>query len=1184
MSNATVLNKINESRRDALVNYAIANNTFGVENINNADDLYQYLLLDTKISNEVKTSNVAEAISSLQLYIERCIDGAEPDAAADKIARHFSTDSFLHDWSLYNKRYSRWAGKEKLKYYAADYIDPTLRYNKTELFTEFEQSINQAKLTENAVTKALKKYLLSYEKLSTIQTVSSCSAKEIDTYFFIGKSSSLPTQYYWRSYVDHSTKAPYWSEWKDINSSINMDDIQKIIPSWENNRLQMFCISVKKTTINNKKLKSLVVDKIYHDDDKSWIKVKEIKTTETTYEEDTDTPKYYTSYEDILLNSQQNNINFLFDGAIIDELPNSHGEKYKGKIAISINNNNINITLKEPFKLGVTTLDVYIKTMDSSHSSELKTLELDKVITLELPKKLIISLNGSSKEYSYHLVNSDTYDNSIPENIKPSAVDCSPLVEKLQTSVSELLSYDIQEKNIKTEAFKKSDSIYLWELFFHIPLLASARFLTEQRFDEAERWLKFLFNSAGYRNTKGELQQESGKTRHWNILPLQQDTDWNSSTLLASNDPDVIAMQDPMQYKLAVFMRTLDVLMTRGDQAYRQLEHDTLVDAKMYYVQASQLLGPRPEIPVAHNWSNPSLKDTAAAISADQTDGNFLPPYNEVLLAYWDKLDIRLYNLRHNLSLDGQPLHLPLFATPVDPKELQRQHGAGDGISSSLTPIAAATSLYRFPMLLERAKGAVSSVMQFGNALQNALEKQDNEALTLLLQKQQQQVLKQTLAFQNINIDILKSSRKATKVMHGSAEERRDHYKKLITEGVSSDEQKVLASRTTAYLLNIGSIVPISVGAAMDLAPNIFGLADGGSRWGAVAQATGHSMQISSYGIEQGANIIDIKANHARRAQEWQLQQTLAEKDVAQLQEQLIGLDLQLSMAEKQRNLAEMEQSHALAIYQMQITRFSGKELYNWMVGRLSGLYFQLFDAAQPLCLMAKSALERDIDASKIQHLFTRSGWNDLYQGLLAGEDLMLNLQKLENIWLIEDERALEVDRTVSLAKVYRELNTGNFDLATAISAAVNTKEDTSGVVSITDGILSAKFNISDLALNHDYPAAMQLGRKRRIKQISVTLPALLGPYQDVQAVLSYTGDHTDVAKGCKAIAISRGMNDSGQFQLDFNDGKYLPFEGIDITDKGGFELRFPNATGTQKELLGRLSDIILHIRYTIRS
>lgn len=336
----------------------------------------------------------------------------------------------------------------------------------------------------------------------------------------------------------------------------------------------------------------------------------------------------------------------------------------------------------------------------------------------------------------------------------------------------------------------------------------------------------------------------------------------------------------------------------------------------------------------------------------------------------------------------------------------------------------------------------------------------------------------------------------------------------------------------------------------------------------------------------RGSGIQEIKGNYARRAEEWQLQKTLAEQEVAQLQEQLTGLVLQISMAEKQRNLAEMEQSHALAIYQMQTTRFSGKELYNWMVGRLSGLYYQLFDAAQPLCLMAKSALERDIDASKTQQLFTNAGWNDLYQGLLAGEDLMLNLQKMENIWLIEDQRALEVERTISLAEIYQK--SANFNLSEKVAdyaSGTVTEEvaDGSGV-SIKDDILSASIKISELALMDDYPAHMHLGEKRRIKQISVTLPALLGPYQDVQATLSYDGSYSGLANGCTAMAISRGMNDSGQFQLDFNDGKYLPFEGIDISDQGALVLRFPNATAKQQGLLQSLSDIILHIRYTIRA
>ncbi|CQD35622.1 Tc toxin subunit A-related protein [Yersinia mollaretii] len=1175
MSNATVLKKINESRRDALVNYALANKSFGQKDIKNPDELYQYLLLDTKIGAEVKTSKVAEAISSLQLYIERSIEGAEPDAAADKVAKHFSTDQFLHNWSTYNKRYARWAGKEKLKYYAADYIDPTLRYNKTELFTAFEQSINQGKLTENAITKALQKYLIQYDELCHLETIAHVEASEKNIHYFIGRSQHAPYQYFWRScrQATQVTEGYIWSEWKKVN--INIDPLKKLNISllFNNNKLSIYWPSTEEITKSGGGKETHNYHNFsYKNDDETWVVLNKKEAgvynkldMQKTPPEPTEGHSKADTIYDI-----KNPDNLTASGEISIFRNHAGGYIFKGDLQIVEK-----FTMKDYFFPKINIDKIVINCDDGS------LIEIENSpSTIDIKGRKITSIYFKINfEIDYFTKTSNEIITNTP--VKLTAPNSLPLLGKLQEGVNALLDYKVQENQVGLSAFNESYGIYLWELFFHIPLLASARFLTEQRFDDAERWLKFLFNSAGYRNGSGQLQQDGGNTRYWNILPLQKDQDWDSSTALATTDPDVIAMNDPMQYKLAVFMRTLDVLITRGDQAYRQLERDTLVDAKMYYIQASQLLGSRPAIPVSHDWKNLSLKETAAAV-----EGHFLPPYNEVLLAYWDKLDIRLYNLRHNLSLEGQPLHLPLFATPIDPQELQRQHSAGAGINTSLNNIAASTSLYRFPLLLERAKSAVGSVMQFGNALQMALEKQDNEALGLLLQQQQQQVLKQTRDIQNANIAILQSSRAATEVMKKGAEARRDYYKQQVNNGISSNEQKALEMRVAAQTLGLTAIVPLTVGGALDTAPNIFGLADGGSHWGAISQSITWGIQITAGGLEQGAGIQEIKGNYARRAEEWQLQKTLAEQEVAQLQEQLTGLALQISMAEKQRNLAEMEQSHALAIYQMQTTRFSGKELYNWMVGRLSGLYYQLFDAAQPLCLMAKSALERDIDASKTQQLFSNAGWNDLYQGLLAGEDLMLNLQKMENIWLIEDQRALEVERTISLAEIYQK--SANFNLSEKVAdyaSGTVTEEvaDGSGV-SIKDDILSASIKISELALMDDYPAHMHLGEKRRIKQISVTLPALLGPYQDVQATLSYDGSSSGLANGCTAMAISRGMNDSGQFQLDFNDGKYLPFEGIDISDQGALVLRFPNATAKQQGLLQSLSDIILHIRYTIRA
>lgn len=1191
MSNESVLNKIKKARRDALVSYTITNKenegNSVTKNIKNADMLYQYLLLDTKISHEVKTSKIAEAISSLQLYIDRCIDGAEIETDDNNVKKHFSTNKFLHNWRSYNNRYSRWAGKEKLKYYAADYIDPALRYNKTELFNEFEENINQGKLTEKSVIKALRKYLMSYEKLSLLNTVSRYYSTEIETYFFIAKSTSMPTKYYWRSYKSGQREGQDWSEWKEISSSVDLSDVQLIKPLWENNKFKIKFISIKYKNNNGKKSKSLRLNEIYNDGD-LWIETNNAKTSETMYENEVNSTLYYTSYEDAF-NALQRKVDaiFLFDGAIIETLQKSNNALTNGRINISFSRDEMTLFLEEKFKQeGMDNNEtINIRVIKEDHSSNIYKLDLKKQLTIPIPKTFTIYLVNSNEYDTYHLVKPN--DDNIPNDIKPSPMDCSLLVKNMQESVSHLLSYDTQRKGASTHLFTKSDGIYLWELFFHIPLLVSARFLTEQRFDEAERWLKYIFNSAGYRDANGILQTENGKTRYWNTLPLQKDSDWDKNTTLADDNPDIIAMKDPMQYKLAVFIRTLDILITHGDQAYRQLERDTLTEAKMYYVQASQILGPRPEIQVTQPWTNQNLYDVAAKIS-NSTDGDFRPPYNEVLLSYWDKLDIRLYNLRHNLSLDGQPLHLPLYAPPADPKDLHRQQSAGDGMNIAFDrQHSIVTSVYRFPQLLEHAKGAVSSVIQFGIALQSALEKQDNEAMVLLLQQQQQLVQRQTRDIQYANIEALNASLEATNTMRKGATARRDYYNQLIRNGISSHEQKALEMRIAAQALGLTAMIPITVGGALDMAPNIFGIADGGSHWGGIAQSTGWSIQIAAGGIEQGAGIQDIKAGYQRRTEEWQLQQTLAENDLEQLNQQRDSLRQQLTMAKKQLNLAEMEQAHSLAIYQMQTTRFSNKELYNWMVGRLSGLYYQLYDTALPLCLMAKSVLEKDISKTKTQNLFTRSGWNDLYQGLLAGEDLMLNLQKMENLWLDEEKRVLEVDRTVSLAAVYQAAGFSLTDKITDYLNATRTSENTDqydNAIKLNDDILTASLNISELQLDKDYPEKMQLGNKRRIKQISVTLPTLLGPYQDIQATLSYVGNNQTLAKGCTAIAISRGMNDSGQFQLDFNDGQYLPFEGIDINDKGSLVLRFPNATSKQKALLQNLSDIILHIRYTIRS
>ncbi|MGX5102944.1 Tc toxin subunit A-related protein [Enterobacter cloacae] len=743
--------------------------------------------------------------------------------------------------------------------------------------------------------------------------------------------------------------------------------------------------------------------------------------------------------------------------------------------------------------------------------------------------------------------------------------------------------------------FAGANALYFWELFYYAPMLIAQRLLQEQNFDAAGRWLRYVFSPEGYDGDAG---------RHWNARPLLEDTRWNDIPL-DSTDPDAVAQSDPMHYKVATLMRLLEMLTARGDHAYRQLERDTLAEAKMWYVQALALMGDesvtRPAV-----WAAPTLKDAAGKVvnrlqamedrqaspvrilsaqpyTANALTGLFNPPQNARWQAIRQDLMQRLYNLRHNLTLDGQPLTLPLFATPADPAALLSAAAAA-GKGGTPLPAGRELGLHRFPLALESARNMTGQLMQFGNALSGVIERQDAEAMAVLMQTQGKALMVQSVAMQKKTLEELGNEAKALAASLAGAQKRQDYYSRLYDENISAGEGFALGARVTAGAMQAASRPLMAAGAAANMAPNIFGMAVGGSQWGSIPFAAGMALESIATGIMTAADGAAQGEMYRRRREEWEMLRDNAEKEVEQLTAQQASLKVRTEAAGLQLTYLETQQAHNEAQLALMQRKFSNQALYNWLRGRLSTLYFQFYDLTVSRCLRAEKSFQWE--TGETRGFIKPGAWQGTYAGLLCGEALMLNLAAMESAYQKWDARALEVERTLSLGERYGKLSSGKFSLKDTIKSQLDGDKGKAGsgkdTVSLDKDILSVSVELKGLGLASDYPDDMKLGKVRRIRQISVTLPALLGPYQDVQAVLGYTGT-SPLARGCSAIAVSRGMNDSGQFQLDFNDGKYLPFEGIDISDTGTLTLRFPNATGAQKALLASLSDIILHVRYTIR-
>ena len=738
--------------------------------------------------------------------------------------------------------------------------------------------------------------------------------------------------------------------------------------------------------------------------------------------------------------------------------------------------------------------------------------------------------------------------------------------------------------------FSGANALYFWELFYYTPMMVAMRLLQEQNFTEAHRWLGYIWRPAA--TAAGD----------WRVRPLLEDTAWNADPL-DSVDPDAVAQNDPMHYKVSTIMKLLDLLIARGDSAYRMLERDTLNEAKMWYMQALGLLGDKPVTVISGNWNNPALSEAAddtreqqrhQAISAlrhgglvqerhsaNTLTGLFLPQQNEKLLGYWQTLDMRLFNLRNNLAIDGQPLSLPIFAAPADPAALLSAAAAASGGSKELP--SAAVPAMRFPQALESARSLTGQLMQFGATLQGLIERQDAEAMSELLQNQAGALMLSSLRMQEQALAELDAEKKTLEQSRAGAQSRFDSYRALYDENVSAAEQRTMDLYLSSSVLSTSAEALAMAEAVADMAPNIFGVAVGGSRWGGIPKAIGSGISLAASATKITADNISQSEAWRRRRQEWKIQKNSAESEVRQIDAQLDALTVRRTAAEMQREYLEIQQAQTQAQLEFLQRKFSNKALYSWLRGRLAAVYYRFYDLTAARCMMAEAAY--GWQTGETTRYIKPGAWQSAHAGLMAGESLLLNLTEMEQAWLKWDHRALEVTRTVSLNKVYKGYEP-SVNLADTIAELLKKggSGDTpaaTGLSMTKDDQLHAAFNLKALKIAGNYPAG--LGKTRRIKQISVTLPALTGPYQDVRAVLSYGGD-VRLPDGCKAIAVSHGMNDSGQFQLDFSDGRWLPFEGIAVDNDSSLTLSFPEATeDEQKALLLSLSDIIVHIRYTIR-
>lgn len=341
-----------------------------------------------------------------------------------------------------------------------------------------------------------------------------------------------------------------------------------------------------------------------------------------------------------------------------------------------------------------------------------------------------------------------------------------------------------------------ANSLYNWELFFHVPLYCATRLCNNGQYEASIRIIHNIFDAT---TDNMPAPGESEISRYWKVLPFKATPaksleDWLKNLSPNTNrykenaiigewrdnpfDPHLVASNRPLAYMKHVVLKYVEICIAWADFKFRQFSRESVNEALQLYVIANHVLGPRPEfVPkrgeiktesydsLQNKWddfSNALVElenifpySSEVSISDSSTGPSLLGigpalyfciPANDKLLEYWDTVADRLFKIRHCQDLFGTERQLALFAPPIDPAALIQARSQGLSLGSILADLSSPPPIYRFSFLIQKTNEFCGDVKVLGSTLLATLEKKDAEELSRLRASHETNILEMVTA------------------------------------------------------------------------------------------------------------------------------------------------------------------------------------------------------------------------------------------------------------------------------------------------------------------------------------------------------------------------------------------------------------------------------------------------------
>ncbi|WP_312152852.1 neuraminidase-like domain-containing protein, partial [Pseudomonas sp.] len=605
----------------------------------------------------------------------------------------------------------------------------------------------------------------------------------------------------------------------------------------------------------------------------------------------------------------------------------------------------------------------------------------------------------------------DTKDKLSVQSLRLNTLFGKQLVALASQSVEQALSWKAQHlpepplepgSSGTTVDFRSANGLYFWELFFHVPFLLA--WLQRQNREYSQAWrccTRYLFDP--YRTWVPEGDRPP---KHWLSQALLDDVGY--AVAAQSNDPDLLAYAEPERYQKALHLFVVGNWQRQGDDQYRLLTLDSLVEAALCYDKALRLIGVLPENLSSAPAQPPSLDDARSSA--------FTPPLNNKLVELRNLLRNRLFNLRHGLTLDGKPASIMLDPDVID--RLALGHGSADQDQSSKASKARVVPPLRYAEVRKCAGEAVQQLIGMGQTLLGYYQTEATQQLELLSKRNLIKLLDFPYQLQEQALELAQRERETVLTAKEMAHHRLHHYQQL-KDDVRIDNLSLagIGLGTASYATRIAAIPLYAVAAKAAVVPTIFGMACGGHSPNECFESVANAIEAAAETIETTSNSMFQLADYFLRQAQWNYEIEQAGHELNILDKQLRERDVHIKAARIALQETNATRQAHQAEYEVMTSVFPNRTTYLWLIERLSEIYNSAYDATLSLCLMAEACLQYELADFKTTWI-KPGAWLDNWRGMLAGEALIRDLMLMDVAAVRDNHRPLIVHANVSLRKI----------------------------------------------------------------------------------------------------------------------------------------------------------------------